>query len=674
MKKIFLLGIVLIAAALVFFGCKDVADLVAEYVPSSVNSWMEVMKEIDLTSGDNGFSYTFAATSPPAEKYTLYYCEGIQENSNNIILNGAPAEVNRSLRKGSIHNLKKETTYSVIVVAEYKNLEASISPIARVSIGYSSWAKALDDLEISIGKFGELDYTFSETVPFADKYTLYYASGENYNQDNANELVNFASVEVTPSNTLKKIDASFSANTTYNFIVVAEYNGISDKLFSNFQSIHTEFNWDKGLHDFFIDIGESHTELSYSFTETVPPAHSYILYYIEGEYHEADDILGHNDVKQIEVNSSSFNGTISDLLYKQQHSFVLVAKHDDLKDHVSHVIRHAPKYPAWHHGIEDFTISKGDFGEFSYSFAGTSPAADTYTLYYYGSSTDDVSTIISKGTSVKIDEKLSGTVKGLKGQVDYSIVIVAEHTDLKDTFSSVEDIRFDWESSAKFEASPGDTEIIYSFAETKPAADKYTLYYYKGRSSDPSVIKTGDSKVVEPVSSGKISDGLEEILYSVMLVAEFEGLAPLYSEIKTVNLFKGQINLIVTAGVNTNGELTYKFNDSTPPADSYTMYYLQGTTNDAEIVISTGIKAGEVTPTQDGIISGKKIGGQYRIVIVAESPLFGEVASSVASANIAWVTTAAQLNTNFVHSYVAAEAVMNYSFDHTTPVADSYWI
>ncbi|MCL2211482.1 MAG: hypothetical protein FWB95_06140 [Treponema sp.] len=674
MKKNLVLCAFLIVAALVFFGCKDPEVNLLEQGPSTIGWIVEKIENIEIQSIDEGFSYSFDATKPPAKEYFLYYIEGRYDDNKNyrdyIVSNGTRVSIDRTARKGTVTGLKAATTYSVVITATHDDIANDlISEVKHVSVGYTSWIKGFDDLVITSGNYGKISYSFSETEPVADKYTIYFRDSDSIS---GYELINnglYEEIEYTAGT----LEADFTPYTNYSFIVVAEYNGIDNDLKSDVIIYFTEFDWDKGLDDFVIFNGDNHDELLYSFTHTVPQAHSYTLYYLEEETHDADKII--NEGSHIKITDmNSLSGEISILKLKHMHSFVLVAEHDILGIHKSTVIHSATKYTNWIKEIENFIIDKSTFFQFGYSFAETNPAADTYTLYYYEGSTDNASVIINDGTSVKVGNTLTGTVKGLKGQKDYSIVVVAKHEDLNDLISSVGTVKFDWEGYANFNAYASDNEIIYSFNDTEPAADSYTLYYYKGRTPDPSwIMEHGISKTVEPTSSGKISDELEETLYSVMLVAEYEGFAPLISDIKYPNLYKGEINLSVTAGVNANGELTYKFSHSNPQADSYKLYYLQGTANDADTVINTGTGI-TVQPTQDGVIQGKQKGGQYRFVLVAESDLFGEVASSVASANIQWVTTAAQLNTNFVHSYVAAEAVMSYSFDHTTPPADSYWI
>ena len=666
MKKNLVLCIFLIIVAFGFAGCKEPSELLPEF---ELDAWVVGIKNITLTSGGMGeFSYKFDATVPAAETYTLYYKEGVTNDPSAIITGGKSVEVNRLQRAGLIKGLNNGTSYSAVVVAKYSGLADSISDAKHVSIGYTSWVKGLDDLVIKSGNYGKITYSFSETEPIADKYTIYFKDSDNISDYDL--ISNGFSEEIEPIGIL---ESDFVPNTDYSFIVVAEYNGIDNNLHSDVTKFYTKFNWDKGLDDFIILNGDSHEELLYNFTHTAPPAHSYTLYYLEEETHDADKIINQGEAIKI-TDMNSLSGAITILKLKHMHSFILVAEHNILGIHRSEVIHSATKYTNWIKEIGNFTIDTSVFNQFTYSFTETNPAADTYNLYYYEGLTDDASVIINNGIPVDVDETLTGTVTGLKLQTDYSVVVVAKHEGLKDSLSSLDIIRFDWEGYANFDASASDTEITYSFVETVPPADKYTLYYYKGRSSNPSIImENGSFETVEPASSGKISVELEPTLYSVILVAEYKGFTPLISNIKSFNLFKGEIDLSVSAGVNAKGELTYKFNHSNPQADSYKLFYLQGTTDSAETVINTGTGI-TVQPTQDGVIQGKQKGGQYRIVLVAESDLFGEVASSVASANIAWVTTAAQLNTNFVHTYNAAEAVMNYSFDHTTPVADSYWI
>ena len=600
MKRNFVFFAFLMVFTLGFFGCVEPGEEIVKQ--PRIKEWITGLEEINIERGKQEFDFSFEPTVPPAASYTLYYIEGIfsEEDVDQIIEDGEYVAVDRQLRAGKVSELESNTTYSVVVAARSPGYKDSISVVKHVSISYNHWVKELIDFEIELGNIGEVTYSFNETEPVADIYTLYYAEGKHSTLDDVKDAHDVKSIEVTElSGTISDI----KGKRNYTFVVVAEYEDLID-IDSGVKTITTNYKWITEISDFSVTLNDNDpTEVYYSFKETSPAAEEYTIYYVAGNKTTPSEII--NDSNKQKFDNADLSEVIPGLLLKKNYSFVIVARHSEIEgDSVSGVINNIyTEYTKWIKNIHDLRIrNTNDFGYLRYSFSHTIPQADEYVIYYREGKYEDASEI-KKGYNSVIESD-SGTIQvsDYMEDTNYSFIIAAKYGNLPESVSN----EFVFNSTLNLITDVNaQCEIRYSFDEIFTAPNNYHLYCYYGETSDINEIKNGSTPIkVNPSETmtripGKKKGGI----YSLIIVAEYD------NEIdnKTSNVVKVSVEWVTTSihfspvYNAAEMEMTYSFSHTNPEADSYYIYYLHGeSVHHNEVRNNSNSVPVPVTPTQTG--------------------------------------------------------------------------
>lgn len=131
MRKLFLLGMVLIAIS-GFMGCETDPDSNPDG-PQTPTGWTKGLTNLTVTTGSfaGEIDYTFSATDPAADSYTIYWLEGSKNSANDIINGDAAKGGNKIVNPGTgtIADLDPGKTYSIVVAAEKSTLEPAYSAV-----------------------------------------------------------------------------------------------------------------------------------------------------------------------------------------------------------------------------------------------------------------------------------------------------------------------------------------------------------------------------------------------------------------------------------------------------------------------------------------------------------------------------------------------------------------
>jgi hypothetical protein len=164
-------------------------NFVSEVQKAVASSWIKGITDLNVESGDNDgeIKYSFSATEPTADSYTLYYVTG--EKTIDLTRKGQSIGITSALT-GKISGLIGET-YSVAIVAVKAGLPDVDSGVKRAKTPVSLIPHKYPDLEIKRGginpygmHLGAIDhralaYSFSEIG--AVSYTMYFVEGANNN-------------------------------------------------------------------------------------------------------------------------------------------------------------------------------------------------------------------------------------------------------------------------------------------------------------------------------------------------------------------------------------------------------------------------------------------------------------------------------------------------------------
>ncbi|MDR0473915.1 MAG: hypothetical protein LBH43_09640 [Treponema sp.] len=400
MKKNFLWGTVVFPLLLMvsFTGCPVDKNSGADQV------WIKGMTDLSVAMGDHAgeIKYSFSATEPAADSYTLYYVQGERDAAD--IMAGSSIDITPDLT-GTIPGLEGGKTYSVVVVAKKTGLPDSVSKVKQAAA--CSWIKGITGLSVNTGDYAnEIKYSFSATEPPADSYTLYYVKGE---EENAANIMNGDSEDITSA--LTGVISGLAENELYSVVVVAEKTGLPDFVSEVKQAVAS--SWIEGITDFNVSPGDNDGEINYSFNATNPPADSYTLYYITGEKSITDT---RENGQYITV--TALTGTITGLI-GETYSVVVVAQKALLPDAVSAVkFARAPaslssyNYPDLkikRGGINPYGMHLGavDHRALAYSFSEITGAV-AYTLYFVDGTENNAGTIMAAGTAVPVEPKTAG--------------------------------------------------------------------------------------------------------------------------------------------------------------------------------------------------------------------------------------------------------------------------
>ena len=140
--------------------------------------------------------YSFDATDPAADTYTLYYIEGDVNNAASIIATGTSVNTNGEL-SGTISGLENDTTYSFVVKAEktgYKTINSIVAQATTIVV-FSQLEKPV--IELSEG-------TDKDNVLIGTKLTAVYNGEEDISfqwNDADGPIANQTNEEFTPTAT-----------------------------------------------------------------------------------------------------------------------------------------------------------------------------------------------------------------------------------------------------------------------------------------------------------------------------------------------------------------------------------------------------------------------------------------------------------------------------------------
>jgi formylglycine-generating enzyme required for sulfatase activity len=191
---------------------------------------------------------------------------------------------------------------------------------------------------------------------------------------------------------------------------------------------------------------------------------------------------------------------------------------------------------------------------------------------------------------------------------------------------------------AEFVSSPvlalgaDDQGLTITITDSDPAAESYDLYWIHGAAADPAAVKDG-AKMPGVVSGGTIANLTNGETYSVLVTANKAGYAGADSAVQTaapqvpVQAFVSPPALTLIPG---NGMLGYTLSISAPAADSYDLYWAEGTNLAAEAV-KGGTKITGVALSGE-VISGLVNGTSYSVLAAANKAGYTGVESAVQSA------------------------------------------
>jgi len=178
--------------------------------------------------------------------------------------------------------------------------------------------------------------------------------------------------------------------------------------------------------------------------------------------------------------------------------------------------------------------------------------------------------------------------------------------------------------------------VLYSWTHSTPRADSYKLYWQKGFSTQEAIIEEG-TLIKDPERQGVIDGLTDGDLICALLVAVKSGYTNACSVIATRtyradggetggNVFTGAPSLTLTQAV---GGISYSWTASNPAAESYDLYWREGTHTSAS-PIKGGTKIANAV--SGGSVSGLTAGTQYSFVVTANKSGFVSIDSLIARA------------------------------------------
>ncbi|MCL2138415.1 MAG: glycosyl hydrolase [Treponema sp.] len=252
----------------------------------------------------------------------------------------------------------------------------------------------------------------------------------------------------------------------------------------------------------------------------------------------------------------------------------------------------------------------------------STPEAGWYDVYYVEGNFNDVN-VIKAGT--KIPNVTTGfTIQGLEAGKYYSFVVVANKSGYHNINSEIKTVQLSEgedpylppvPKAPSLTVSIGNGSLTLTWTNSTPAADSYDIYYTAGNTSNPAEIKEGTK--ISGASSPRTISGLSNGTTYSLLVTANTGEGSLDSNVKqempsaTLLHFSSVPELTVNSG---NESITLTWTDSTPPADSYEIYYTNVNTTDINTVFY-GMNISNASSPRT--ISGLSNETVYSVVIVA---------------------------------------------------------
>ena len=415
--------------------------------------------EINQGTGPGELTYSFSATDPAAESYTLYFLEGENNTAEEIISGGDTKQVEPASADspGTITGLNSSTTYSIVVVAVDDNFGNTISNIRQAATAQSKWTRGLTDLVIQQGaSLGQLTYSFSATDPVADTYTLYYLEGTIID---AQQIIDDGTdISVTPASIASPgVITGLKNGMTYSIVVVAAKSGF-------FKGITSALRQSTTVAAFAATpvVTLSRTEegaLNYVITPAAPAdGVSYTLYYRDGNRNQT--VLLNPPHTQIPISAGNLSGTITGLnnstvgitgnITNANYSVLVVAHKDGYVDAVSPVAVMAT-FARWHSTTIGLSLNRTTDPS-QWSFEITRPITyigilggnnyGSQTLYFAeGNSFANAQAVIDAAIAAGTTRTaVTGTIIGLNTDSTYSFVVEATSTNRKPLRTAVQTI------------------------------------------------------------------------------------------------------------------------------------------------------------------------------------------------------------------------------------------
>jgi len=289
---------------------------------------LQGLGDLSVSHGNPGeLIYSFSATVPSADFYTLYHVQGAEANAANIIAEGNGVPVFAGLDR-VLTGFAFGEYYSVVVVARRAGFTDVVSVVKQVEI---SRPESLTDLEIRPGAGpGELISSFTPSIP-PTTYIMYYVQG---NVDDVNEIM--AGTSRTLNAGLRVVIGGFIPGENYSIVVVAE-NVVGDVI-SNVIQVRASAAFVFGVDDLEVKrggynpynehrvepVGRNHIELAYSFGLPVSLAESYTLYFFQGAETNPANIIIHGNGRQLDMESGESFGFTTDLGLSVDHEYSVV--------------------------------------------------------------------------------------------------------------------------------------------------------------------------------------------------------------------------------------------------------------------------------------------------------------------------------------------------------------
>jgi len=479
-------------------------------------------------------------------------------------------------------------------------------------------------LSLIAGNAG-ITYSWVPSTPTAQRYDVYWAQGtRTAGQLFATPLP--AGVTRVANATSGNAIAGLTNGQVYSVMVVAhsdEYGyepGASNVATAT--PVPSAFTTAPNL-----SVTAGNAGVSYTLTDSAPAASSYTLYYAQGT--QAEAFLVANGAAVTAQTVAPGTNTISGLTNGQQYSFVVIANLSGYQgNNSSGVITRTPQAtPNLNPGVT-LSVTAGN-ASVSYTVGATNPAAGSYTLYYAQGNISE--TVLIAGGSSQTVMPGTNTISGLTNGQLYSFVVVARLGGYNDSISSVQQAT----PVGLFTTMPGLTvttgnaSVSYTLTASNPAATTYYLYYAQGNQSAAQLIASGNRLTVTP-GTNTISGLTNNQQYSFVVVAIAAGRIDGESAVRQatpVGAFITAPNL--TAATAGNGSITCTWAASVPAAASYTVYWIAGSGNAAQIKASgASFNAGTaLTYTITGLTNGIV----YSVVVTATAAGYTASDSNVRS-------------------------------------------
>ncbi|MCL2609423.1 MAG: hypothetical protein FWD94_05935 [Treponema sp.] len=332
-------------------------------------------------------------------------------------------------------------------------------------------------------------------------------------------------------------------------------------------------------------------------------------------------------------------------------------------------------------GLGDLAVGAGGkAGGLKVTFNATTPAADSYTVYYLAGTGSDREAIIAGNTSNAANP--GGTeIADLEYGREYGVVVVAKkagYADLKSAARSGKAALGSFTAptdSGTVAATPNPGELRLKFNHTSPQADSYKLYIAEGDLAAADVVATGTEITGKTAGEDFTDSELKGLThYSLAVVASKDGYAPLTFKVGTAETVRlpqlaEPLGSTVTEG-DDPGTLKFSFGHTTPEADGYKLYIAQGDTLTAKQVVAANREIiGEAgTP---GVATGLNGYTHYSLAVVASKARHEELTFLVGTAQ-----TGSLGPLGAPAKVFTVEAVegghLNFTFGKTTPDADTY--